>query len=66
MGLISAPNDAITHGSLSTIGYNGGPAFGIESFYGAAFCRNYIRINMTGFYRVSLCHTRIPAQTDVQ
>ena len=52
MGVISAPNDAITHGALSTIGYLGGPAFGIDSFYGTAFCRNFVRVNMTGWYRV--------------
>jgi len=52
VGVISAPNDAITHGAVSTIGYLGGPAFGIDSFYGTAFCRNNIRVNMTGYFRV--------------
>ena len=52
MGVISAPNDAITHGAVSTIGYLGGPAFGIDSFYGTAFCRNFVRVNMTGYFRV--------------
>ena len=51
-GVQSAPNNAITHGQMSTIGYFGGPAFGINSFYGTAFCRNYVRVNMTGFFRV--------------
>jgi len=39
----------------TTIGYDGGPEFGVDSFYAAGFCRNYVRVNITGSLMVRIC-----------
>ena len=43
-------NVACSQGQATTIGYDGGPPFGIDSFYAAGFCRNFVRVNVTGSF----------------
>ena len=69
-GVVSQPNAATSVSVNARLGYSYGPRFYLRSFYVTPYCRDYIRVNMTGYIQVSCClpsgmhHTGISACDD--
>jgi len=52
-GVVSPPNVATSVSVNPRLGYAYGPRFYLKSFYVTPYCRDYVRVNVTGYVQVS-------------